>query len=159
MDQCEDTKTSLCGEHESQSKAQRAKMETPVEHLEDPPPQAAPPPSAESELNRIRTEFVKRVPAEILKQLFDALLEDGVFSDLEKEAMIEENQIRADQARRLIDDVRRKGEEASRKMMEHLQKLDCTLSSQLGLLSGPSAQKGKATYFCYKGLYFYIQLY
>ncbi|KAM4560539.1 NLR family CARD domain-containing protein 3-like [Odontesthes bonariensis] len=142
MDQCEDTKTSLCGEHESQSKAQRAKMETPVEHLEDPPPQAAPPPSAESELNRIRTEFVKRVPAEILKQLFDALLEDGVFSDLEKEAMIEENQIRADQARRLIDDVRRKGEEASRKMMEHLQKLDCTLSSQLGLLSGPSAQKG-----------------
>ncbi|XP_075328230.1 caspase recruitment domain-containing protein 18-like isoform X2 [Odontesthes bonariensis] len=158
MDQCEDTKTSLCGEHESQSKAQRAKMETPVEHPEDPPTQAAPPPSAESELNRIRMEFVERVPEEILKQLLDALFVDGVFNRLEKEAIIEINH-KADKARSLIDDVGRKGEEASRKMMEHLQKLDPTLSSQLGLLSGPSAQKGKATYFCYKGLYFYIQLY
>ncbi|XP_072235590.1 NLR family CARD domain-containing protein 3-like [Leuresthes tenuis] len=217
MDQCEDTKTTLCGEHESQSKAQRnqpepepepepepscvsmksdrsmdpplffksdqhpstkrnqpepepepscvsfksnesmdlplyfksdqhpsfqrANMETPVEHLQDPPTQAAPPPSAESELNRIRMEFVKRVTEEILKQLLDALLADGVFSDLEKEAIIEENQTRADKARRLVDDVRRKGEEACRKMMEHLQKLDRTLSSQLCLLSGPSAQE------------------
>ncbi|KAM4569234.1 NLR family CARD domain-containing protein 3-like isoform 4-T9 [Odontesthes bonariensis] len=116
-------------------------METPVEHLEDPPTQAAPPPSAESKLNRIRMEFVERVPAEILKQLLDALLADRVFNDLEKEAIIEENQNRADKARRLIDDVRRKGEEASRKMVEHLQKLDPTLSSQLRLLSGPSAQK------------------
>ncbi|KAM4569225.1 uncharacterized protein PAE49_008800 isoform 2-T2 [Odontesthes bonariensis] len=116
-------------------------MGTPVEHPEDTPTQAAPPRSAESELNRIRMEFVKRVPEEILKQLLDALLADRVFNDLEKEAIIEENQNRADKARRLIDDVRRKGEEASRKMMEHLQKLDPTLSSQLGLLSGPSAQK------------------
>ncbi|KAM4569371.1 NLR family CARD domain-containing protein 3-like isoform 2-T3 [Odontesthes bonariensis] len=116
-------------------------METPVEHPEDTPTQAAPPPSAESELNRIRMEFVERVPEEILKQLLDALLADRVFNDLEKEAIIEENQNRADKARRLIDDVRRKGEEASRKMMEHLQKLDPTLSSQLRLLSGPSAQK------------------
>ncbi|KAM4560155.1 uncharacterized protein PAE49_012394 isoform 2-T2 [Odontesthes bonariensis] len=116
-------------------------METPVEHLEDPLTQAAPPPSAESELNRIRAEFVHRVPAIILKLLLDALLEDGVFNDLEKEAIIEENHIRADKARNLIDYVRRKGEEASRKMMERLQKLDPTLSSQLGLLSGPSAQK------------------
>jgi len=104
-------------------------------------------------------EFVTRVPAEILKQLLDALLADGVFSDLEREAIIEENQTRADKARRLIDDVRRKGEEACRQMMEHLQKLDRTLSSQLRLLSGPSAQEGKATYFCNKCLYFYIQLY
>ncbi|XP_075328544.1 NLR family CARD domain-containing protein 3-like [Odontesthes bonariensis] len=141
MDQCEDTKTSLCGEHESQSKAQREKMETPVEHPEDPPTLGAPPPSAESELNRIRMEFVERVPAEILKQLLDALLADRVFNDLEKEAIIEENQNRADKARRLIDDVRNKGEEAGRKMMEHLQKLDPTLSSELRLLSGPSAQK------------------
>ena len=95
-----------------------------------------------------------RVPAEILKQLLDALLADGVFSDLEKEAIIEENQNRADKARRLIDDVRRKGEEACRKMMEHLQKLDRTLSFQLHLLSGPSAQEGKATQFCNKGLIF-----
>ncbi|XP_072235521.1 NACHT, LRR and PYD domains-containing protein 3-like isoform X3 [Leuresthes tenuis] len=90
-------------------------------------------------------EFVTRVPAEILKQLLDALLADGVFSDLEKEAIIEKNQNRADKARRLIDDVRRKGEEACRKMMEHLQKLDRTLSSQLCLLSGPSAQEGQAS--------------
>ncbi|XP_075328542.1 NLR family CARD domain-containing protein 3-like [Odontesthes bonariensis] len=140
MDQCEDTKTSLCGEHESRSKAQRAKMETPVEHPEDPPTQAAPPPSAESELNRIRMEFVERVPEEIFKQLLDALFVDGVFNRLEKEAIIEINH-KADKARSLIDDVGRKGEEASRKMMEHLQKLDPTLSSELGLLSGPSAQK------------------
>ncbi|XP_075344122.1 NLR family CARD domain-containing protein 3-like isoform X2 [Odontesthes bonariensis] len=138
MDQSEDTETSLCGEHESQSKAQRAKMETPVEHPEDPPPPAAPA-SAESELNRIRAEFVERVTEEILKQLLDALLADGVFNRLEKEAISEEKH-KADRARSLIDDVGKKGEEASRKMMEHLQKLDPTLSSQLGLLSGPSAQ-------------------
>ncbi|KAM4541623.1 NLR family CARD domain-containing protein 3-like [Odontesthes bonariensis] len=140
MDQSEDTETSLCGEHESQSKAQRAKMETPVGHPEDPPPPAAAAPSAESELNRIRAEFVERVTEEILKQLLDALLADRVFNRLEKEAIIEENSTRADRARKLIDDVGKKGEEASRKMMEHLQKLDPTLSSQLGLLSGPSAQ-------------------
>ncbi|XP_075344123.1 NLR family CARD domain-containing protein 3-like isoform X3 [Odontesthes bonariensis] len=113
-------------------------METPVEHPEDPPPPAAPA-SAESELNRIRAEFVERVTEEILKQLLDALLADGVFNRLEKEAISEEKH-KADRARSLIDDVGKKGEEASRKMMEHLQKLDPTLSSQLGLLSGPSAQ-------------------
>ncbi|XP_075333513.1 protein NLRC3-like [Odontesthes bonariensis] len=136
-----ENKRHISGKRKRNRVKQRAKMETPVEHLEDPPTQAAPPPSAGSELNRIRTEFVKRVTAENLKQLLDALLADGVFNDLEKEAIIEENQIRADKARRLIDDVRRKGEEASRKMMEHLQKFDRTLSSRLRLLSGPSAQK------------------
>ncbi|KAM4542503.1 NACHT, LRR and PYD domains-containing protein 3-like isoform 2-T2 [Odontesthes bonariensis] len=113
-------------------------METPVEHPEDPPPQAAPA-SAESELNRIRAEFVERVTEEIIKQLLDALLADGVFNRLEKEAISEEKH-KADRARSLVDDVGKKGEEASRMMMEHLQKLDRTLSSQLGLLSGPSAQ-------------------
>jgi len=81
----------------------------------------------------------------ILKQLLDALVADGVFGDLEKEAIMEANQTRADKARNLIDDVRRKGEEACGKMIECLQKLDPTLSSQLGLSSGPSAQGGKAT--------------
>ncbi|XP_072235499.1 caspase recruitment domain-containing protein 18-like [Leuresthes tenuis] len=95
--------------------------------------------SAESELNRIRNDFVERVSLVILKQILDGLITDGVVNTLEKEAIIEENQTRADKARRLIDDVKKKGEEASKRMIKHLQTKDPALSSHLGLSSGQPA--------------------
>ncbi|KAM4559939.1 NLR family CARD domain-containing protein 3-like isoform 2-T4 [Odontesthes bonariensis] len=42
MDQCEDTKTSLCGEHESQSKAQRNQPEPEPENESEPEPEPGP---------------------------------------------------------------------------------------------------------------------
>ena len=38
----------------------------------------------------MRLEFVKRVPAEILRELLDALVADRVFNHLEEEEIIEE---------------------------------------------------------------------
>uniref|UniRef100_A0A3Q3AHU5 Protein PRY1-like n=1 Tax=Kryptolebias marmoratus TaxID=37003 RepID=A0A3Q3AHU5_KRYMA len=96
-------------------------------------------PSAESEIERIQTDFVERVSKVILKQLLDALKKDGVFNNLEKEAILEENKTRADTARGLIDSVKNKGEKACKKMIEHLLIKDPALSSHLGLSFGPSA--------------------
>nr|XP_013763280.1 PREDICTED: NACHT, LRR and PYD domains-containing protein 3-like [Pundamilia nyererei] len=85
------------------------------------------------ELDRIRTEFVERVSVEILKQLLDALVSDGVFTDLEKESILEENKARANKARDLTSKVKKKGDEASRKMIRYLQIMDPMLSSELHL--------------------------
>ncbi|KAK2847305.1 hypothetical protein Q5P01_010304 [Channa striata] len=90
---------------------------------------------ADGELARIRTEFVKKISVPVLKQLLDGLLEDGVLNDGEKDSILEENCSREDKARQLIDTVKKKGNEASRKMISHLQDRDPTLFSQLGLSS------------------------
>ncbi|XP_065325883.1 NLR family CARD domain-containing protein 3-like [Pelmatolapia mariae] len=99
--------------------------------------------SPEKELDRIRIEFVKRVSEEILKQLLGALVSDGVFNDLEKESILEENKTRADKARDLTSKVKKKGDEASRKMIRYLRTMDPTLSSalHLSLSFNPSAQQ------------------
>lgn len=91
----------------------------------------------------MRTEFVSRVSKEILIQLLEALVAEGVFDDLEKESIMGENRVRADKARCIIDAVKKKGDKASGIMIRHLQTRDPTLSSQLGLCSGSSAKHGK----------------
>ncbi|XP_063350643.1 NLR family CARD domain-containing protein 3-like [Pelmatolapia mariae] len=96
--------------------------------------------SAEEKLGKMRTEFVSRVSKEILIQLLEALVAEGVFNDLEKESIMEENRVTADKARCIIDAVKKKGDKASGIMIRHLQTRDPTLSSQLGLCSGPSAK-------------------
>ncbi|CAI5638905.1 unnamed protein product [Oreochromis niloticus] len=211
MDQCEDReegvlpcKTTLCEEHESQTKAQRSVMEKSVHeqllemmenleeeelkhfhwclqnvpvgdfttikncHLENPDIvetvdlmvqtytnehvmdvgtsilkkmnegvlfpstiQGASSVSPEEELAMLRREFVRRVSKEILTQLLEALVNDGVLGDLEKESILEENQSRANKARCLIDTVKKKGNEACRIMIRHLRTIDPVLSSQL----------------------------
>ncbi|XP_013763236.1 NACHT, LRR and PYD domains-containing protein 12-like [Pundamilia nyererei] len=99
--------------------------------------------SSEKELDRIRMEFLRRVSEELLKQLLDALACDGVFNDLEKESVLQENKLRVDKARDLIDKVKKKGDEASRKMIRYLQTMDPTLSSalHLSLSFDPTAQQ------------------
>ncbi|XP_039463004.1 NACHT, LRR and PYD domains-containing protein 12-like [Oreochromis aureus] len=109
------------------------------EPVEEPPTKAAS--TAEEELARVRSAFVWRVSTEILKQLLEALVSDGVLNELEKESILEGNPVRADKARCFIDTVRKKGDKASRIMVRHLQTIDLSLFSQLRLYSDPSAQK------------------
>uniref|UniRef100_A0A3P9P935 CARD domain-containing protein n=1 Tax=Poecilia reticulata TaxID=8081 RepID=A0A3P9P935_POERE len=81
----------------------------------------------------VRSEFVERVSEEILKQLLDGLLSDGVFNPSEKEEILQKIQTRADEARATIDAVMKKGKRASDIMIQRLQLIDPTLSNQLGL--------------------------
>lgn len=85
------------------------------------------------ELARIRTRFVDGVSKELISQLLDDLLDEGVLNDGEKDSILEENQSRADKARCLIDIVKKKGNEACRKMIVHFQERDPLFSADLGL--------------------------
>ncbi|XP_026013945.1 NLR family CARD domain-containing protein 3-like [Astatotilapia calliptera] len=107
--------------------------------MKEPPIKAAS--LAEEELARVRSAFVWRVSTEILKQLLEALVSDGVLNELEKELILEKNPVRADKARCFIDTVRKKGDKASRTMIRYLQTIDLSLFSQLRLYSDSSAQQ------------------
>ncbi|XP_047247593.1 uncharacterized protein LOC124884047 isoform X2 [Girardinichthys multiradiatus] len=106
---------------------------------------------ADKELRRVRPGFVDKVSIEVIKQLLDGLLVDGVFNDGEKDSVLEASPIRAHKARVLIDKVKRKGPEASRRMIARLQKLDPTLYCELGLSSDQPAQPAPPV-FSMKGL-------
>ncbi|XP_074498302.1 caspase a-like isoform X3 [Sebastes fasciatus] len=95
---------------------------------------------AGKELARVRSKFVEKVSNPLLKDLLDDLLHDGVLNDGQKDSILEENTNRADKARSLIDTVKRKGDEASRKMIAHLHSRDLMLYSELGLTCGEPAQ-------------------
>ncbi|KAJ4945786.1 hypothetical protein JOQ06_023464 [Pogonophryne albipinna] len=87
----------------------------------------------EEELARLRPELVRNMSRELINQLLDDLLMDGVLNDGEKDSVLQENDTRADRARCLIDMVKRKGRAASRKIICHIQSRDPTLSADLGL--------------------------
>ncbi|XP_056297035.1 caspase a-like isoform X2 [Pseudoliparis swirei] len=91
------------------------------------------------ELAALRTRFVEKASKELINQLLDDLLEDGVLNDSQKNSIIKENSRADDRARSLIDIVKKKGEEASRNLIDHLQSRDPSLSSDLGLSSGRPA--------------------
>ncbi|CAI5694765.1 unnamed protein product [Oreochromis niloticus] len=110
-----------------------------MEEPKEQPVKAAP--SAEEELARVRSAFVWRVTTEILKQLLEALVSDGVLNKLEEKSILEKNPARADKARSFIDTVRKKGDKACKIMIRHLQIKDPSLFSQLRLYSDPSAQQ------------------
>ncbi|KAJ8414486.1 hypothetical protein AAFF_G00036880 [Aldrovandia affinis] len=92
---------------------------------------------ADKQLATARAQFVNRVTKPVLKQLLDDLLEDRVLNDEEQETVDQENSMRADQARSLIDMVRRKGPRASEKLLSRLKERDPGLFDQLGLGSDP----------------------
>ncbi|XP_054880151.1 caspase-1-like [Poeciliopsis prolifica] len=89
----------------------------------------------EKTLSEVRSEFVESVSEELLIELLDGLQTDGVFGDSEKQAILENNQTRADKARDTIDAVLKKGNRACRLMIKHLHHMDPTLFNQLGLSS------------------------
>lgn len=92
---------------------------------------------ADKELVRVRTKFIGKVSKAIIKQLLDDLLEDRLLNDGEVESVLEDNSTKADMARCLIDTVKRKGDKASRKLIEHIENRDPALYEELELSSGP----------------------
>ncbi|KAL7395357.1 hypothetical protein ABVT39_015098 [Epinephelus coioides] len=88
-------------------------------------------------LARLRPRLVNRVSTELINQLLDDLLADGVLNDGEKDSILQDNSTSANRARHLIDMIRMKGREASRKLLTHLQSRDPMLCAELGLPSGP----------------------
>lgn len=87
--------------------------------------------------------FVEKVSTQMINQLLDDIFVDGIVSEMEKESITEESNIRSDKARRLIDSVRKKGERACRKMIAHIQSRDPELSAVLGLSCGHPAPPGE----------------
>lgn len=86
---------------------------------------------------------MQKVSKEMINELLDEILMDGIISEMEKESIIEESNIRSDKARRLIDSVRKKGERACGKMIAHIQSRDPELSAALGLSGGHPAPPGE----------------
>ncbi|XP_029699454.1 caspase-1-like [Takifugu rubripes] len=91
------------------------------------------------QLDSIRLMFVEKVSTQMINQLLDDIFMDGIVSEMEKESITEESNIRSDKARRLIDSVRKKGERACKKMISHIQSRDPELSAVLGLSCGHPA--------------------
>ncbi|KAM3615331.1 uncharacterized protein V6R79_000414 [Siganus canaliculatus] len=85
------------------------------------------------ELKKVRTNFVAKASIVLITELLDDLLEEDVVTDGEKNWILEEDNVTANKARRLIDTVKSKGHEPSRKMIDHLQLRDPCLSNELGL--------------------------
>uniref|UniRef100_A0A3B4VPR4 CARD domain-containing protein n=1 Tax=Seriola dumerili TaxID=41447 RepID=A0A3B4VPR4_SERDU len=83
------------------------------------------------ELNQVL--FVNRVSNPVIMQLLDDLVSDAVLNDQQRESILEENPTRAGKARCLIDTVRRKGDDTSRRMIAPLHRIDPILHSELGL--------------------------
>ncbi|CAL8332922.1 unnamed protein product [Boreogadus saida] len=95
------------------------------------------------ELRRIRSEFVKTVKISVIRGLLDDLLQQKVFSTQDKDSVMEKGKIKTDMARCLIDMVIRKGEKASRIMIDSMKKRDPDLCSTLGLISSPAGVGNK----------------
>ena len=94
--------------------------------------------SLPGELQRIHYEFVKTVKIAVIRGLLVDLLQQKVFSTEDKDSVMEKGKIKTDMARCLIDMVIRKGEKASRIMIDSMKKRDPDLCSTLGLISSPA---------------------
>lgn len=79
--------------------------------------------AAEQNLMCLRSEFIDRVSAPILRKLLDKLLECQVITEGEMEEITAEGS-RADKARHVIDTVQRKGSEASSALISALCQVD-----------------------------------
>ncbi|XP_013916966.1 PREDICTED: caspase recruitment domain-containing protein 17 isoform X2 [Thamnophis sirtalis] len=94
---------------------------------------------ADKKLGEVRTEFIKRVNKTIIKQLLDELLCVGIMSDEEVEEVNVTDKTQ-DQARILIDNVRKKGPEASRRFIVFLLDRNAFLAEQLDLQAFTAGQ-------------------
>lgn len=87
--------------------------------------------SAEEKLQRARSQFIDRVSNPVLNKLLDELLQCRVISDAEGEAA--RAKPRTEKARDVIDMVRKKGQEASSKIINILSDNDPFLCKELHL--------------------------
>ncbi|XP_062328599.1 caspase a-like isoform X2 [Osmerus eperlanus] len=94
-----------------------------------------------AELSRVRTRFIEKVSKALTRSLLDDLLEARVLNQGESEEILEDNCGRRDQARCLIDIVRKKGDHASNQMIDFICGRDELLHAELGLSQAqPQAQ-------------------
>ncbi|XP_061460771.1 caspase-1-like [Rhineura floridana] len=96
---------------------------------------------ADKKLEEIRRQFVAGANKAVIGQVLDELLRKGVLNDEEVEE-VKENTKKHDQARTLIDHVRRKGHRASLIFIQELHGQDPFLAGDLGIpdfLSGSPA--------------------
>lgn len=88
-----------------------------------------------------------QVTSPIISQLLDDILQDRVLNNGEKEWIDEVNNVRSDKARRLIDAVIKKGNAASKKLIDHIKHRDPELHSTLGLSCDKPAPPGELMFF------------
>lgn len=88
---------------------------------------------------------MEKVSTQMISQLLDEILNDSIVNSGEKDWIVEENNIRADKARRLIDTVIRKGDRASGKLIAHIKCKDPELYSELQLSGSQPAATGELT--------------
>lgn len=93
----------------------------------------------------MRPSFVDKVSTHMISQLLDEILKDSVVNSGEKDWILEENNIRADKARRLIDTVIKKGDRASGKLIAHIECKDPELYFELQLSGSQPAATGELT--------------
>lgn len=89
----------------------------------------------------MRIEFVENASAETIKLIIDCILKDRIINTTEKESILEKSNVRADQARRLLDTVKNKGTKARTMFVSHIEHLDPRLHQALW----PSAESGELT--------------
>ncbi|XP_029949259.1 NACHT, LRR and PYD domains-containing protein 12-like [Salarias fasciatus] len=86
---------------------------------------------AREKLFRVRSSFVEQVSDPVLNKLLDELLHCGVLTDSENEVL--RAKLRPDKARELIDTARKKGADASTKLIAVLAAADPYCCRELGL--------------------------
>lgn len=95
----------------------------------------------------MRRSLVDKVTSPIISQLLDDILEDRVLNSGEREYIDELNNVRSDRARRFIDIVIKKGDRASKMLIDHIKLRDPELHSTLGLSCDQPALPGKLIFF------------
>ncbi|XP_029951244.1 NACHT, LRR and PYD domains-containing protein 1-like [Salarias fasciatus] len=86
---------------------------------------------AQEKLFQVRSSFVEKVSDPVLNKLLDELLHCGVLTDSENEVL--RAKLRPDKARELIDAARKKGADASAKLIAVLAAADPYCCRELGL--------------------------
>ncbi|XP_077397800.1 caspase recruitment domain-containing protein 18-like [Festucalex cinctus] len=86
-----------------------------------------------AQLLNVRPEFVDNVTEPVVTQLLDDVRQDGILSKGEVQYIRQANNYTADRARDLIDTVTGKGDEASVKLIKHIQIRNPHLATSLGL--------------------------
>ncbi|XP_076969219.1 caspase-1 isoform X1 [Tamandua tetradactyla] len=100
---------------------------------------------ADHVLKEKRKLFITSVEKGIINTFLDDLLEDKVLNQQEMEKIRDENPTAADRARALIDNVRKKGSQASQIFINHICEEDPLLAEKLGISAGPQSGNGPST--------------
>ncbi|XP_054857184.1 caspase recruitment domain-containing protein 16 isoform X2 [Eublepharis macularius] len=88
---------------------------------------------ADTKLREVRTQFVAKVNKAVIYGVLDDLQEEQVLNEAETEEVKQQSTLTQEQARMLIDGVRRKGPSASLIAIKCLCSRDAFLAEELGL--------------------------